>query len=168
MSAKTGLKYALLAFVGVSLATIVRQQLQSGAPAPGGSGAAVATPSAAKQPAAPPAVGSKILVYYFHTSVRCPTCRWIEALTEQTLRTAFADGLRTGLIEWRPTNVQLPENQHFIRDYELFTKSVVIVRLKDGRQAEWKNLEWVWRLVSDRQTFSAYIQNEVSEYLKKL
>jgi len=35
-------------------------------------------------------------------------------------------------------NLELPENRHFVKDYQLFTKSLVLVRFDKGRQAEYK------------------------------
>ncbi|MGB9611234.1 MAG: nitrophenyl compound nitroreductase subunit ArsF family protein [Bryobacteraceae bacterium] len=169
MNWKTPLKYALLAFVAASVGTIFWQQSRSGsaeAEAASVPAAAVAGPAAATVPARPGE--NKILVYYFYTSVRCPTCRQIEAQSEAVLKSAFGDALGKGLIEWLPTNVQLPQNRHFVRDYELFTKSLVIVRLKDGQQVEWKKLEKVWELVSDTKAFSRYVQDEIRAWLRKL
>ncbi len=80
MSWKTRAKYSLLAFVAVSVAAIFWQQLRTGSPQAEAAAApapAAAAPEAAVPPARPGE--NKILVYYFHTSVRCPTCRQIEA-----------------------------------------------------------------------------------------
>ena len=171
MSWKPLLKNALLAYVAVSAGLIVWQQLRFGA---SGAEAAAAPPASSAsrsraEPATPAgAKESKVRVYYFYTSVRCPTCRQIEALTEEALKSAFADALAAGRVEWLPTNVQLPQNRHFVRDFELFTKSVVIVRIRNGEQAEWKNLEKVWELVQDKKTFSRYIEGEIRAYMKKL
>lgn len=169
MNWKTPLKYALLAFVAVSVGTIFWQQFRSGsqeAQAASGPAAAAAQTAAATPPVRPGE--NKLLVYYFFTSVRCPTCRQIEAQSEAVLKSAFGGALARGQIEWLPTNVQLPQNRHFVRDYELFTKSLVIVRLKDGQQVEWKNLEKVWELVSDPGAFSRYVQDEIRAWLRKL
>lgn len=170
MSWKTLAKYSLLAFVAVSAAAIFWQQFRLGSPQAEAAAAPASAVAATAEAAVPPARPgeNRILVYYFYTSVRCPTCRQIEAQSEEVVRTVFGDALAKGRIEWLPTNVQLPQNRHFIRDYELFTKSLVIVRLKDGQQAEWKNLEKVWELVSDRKAFARYVQDEIRAYLRKL
>lgn len=165
---KKALKYSLLAFVAVSVATILWQQARIGSPE--AEAAAAPAPAPASEADVPPGNPgeNKVLVYYFYTSVRCPTCRKIEALTEQTVKNTFAAALQEGKIEWRPTNVQLPQNRHFVRDYDLFTKSVVIVLVEDGRQTEWKNLGKVWELVSDEKAFSSYVGGAIREWLRKL
>jgi len=107
----------------------------------------------------------KAIAYYFHGTQRCVTCRKIEAYTEESLRTAFSSELEGGQLEWRPVNVDTPENGHFIQDFELSTRSVVLVEMLDGEQKQWKNLTRVWELVRDKPTFVAYVQEEARAFL---
>lgn len=186
MKSRAVLKYSLLAFVVASVVFLLAPRNRTGGASPDASLAAEPVAEAPAQPAPEAAVqptppagqkaatatavrplpsSQRIRVYYFYTTVRCPTCRTIEAYTAETLRQGFAEALAEGTIEWHPVNVQLPQNRHFIQDYQLFTKSVVISRLKDGRQVEWKNLERVWELVGNRAEFQNYIRGEVRAYL---
>lgn len=107
----------------------------------------------------------KVIAYYFHVTVRCVTCRTIESYSREAIEQGFGRELKDGTIEWRPVNVQQPENRHFIRDYQLFTRSLVLVRLRDGKQVEWRNLEKVWDLVGRRGEFLKYVQSNVKLYL---
>jgi hypothetical protein len=111
------------------------------------------------------APAQKVIAYYFHVSVRCPTCRAIEEYAREVVERGFAAQLKSGALEWRPVNVQLPQNRHFIRDYQLYTRSLVLVKLKDGQQVEWRNLEKVWELVSRKTDFLKYVQTHVRAYL---
>jgi hypothetical protein len=167
VSYRSAIKTLLLVFVAASVFYLVVQQTRQkdSPPAP----SAVMGAAAAAESARPSETGGgrKILAYYFYTTVRCPTCRMIEAFSEEALKQAFANELRNGRLEWHPVNVQLPENRHFIKDYQLFTKSLVIARVQDGRQVEWKNLERVWELTGDRRAFLQYVQDEVGAYLRR-
>jgi hypothetical protein len=107
----------------------------------------------------------KVIAYYFYGTKRCRTCLTIEAYTEEALREAFPDALNAGLLEWKPMNVALPENEHFIRDYELTTRSVVLLDMWDGKQKQWKNLTRVWELVRDKSAFVSYVEAETKSYL---
>lgn len=49
---------------------------------------------------ADPVEASRVVVSYFHPTIRCETCLKIEALTERALREAFADELASGRLEW--------------------------------------------------------------------
>ena len=98
--------------------------------------------TAASAPA-PPSPPVKIVAYYFHVTVRCVTCPAIEQCSREAIEETFREELRNGIVEWRPVNVQLLDNRHYIQDYRLFTRSLVIVKLRDGKQVEWRNLDKV-------------------------
>ncbi|HDP95991.1 MAG TPA: hypothetical protein ENN40_11630 [Candidatus Aminicenantes bacterium] len=68
----------------------------------------------------------KTVVYYFHGNSRCRTCLTIEKYTRQAVNNGFADELEKGEMELRAVNVDLKENRHFIQDYQLFSRSVVL------------------------------------------
>ncbi len=107
----------------------------------------------------------KVIAYYFYGTVRCSTCRTIEAYAEDAIKNGFQNELQSGALEWRAVNVNIPENEHFIRDYELTTRSVVLADIWGGQQKQWKNLTRVWQLVRNRQAFTSYIQEETRKYL---
>ncbi len=117
------------------------------------------------EPCTEPA-GDRIIAYYFHGNKRCRTCVKIESQTESALKTNFSTEIGKGELEWRPVNIDEPENQHFVKDYQLYSKSVVIVDFKNGEQARWKNLPRIWELVHNEAEFEKYISQEVKEYLK--
>ena len=119
-------------------------------------------PASEEARASPPV---KIVAYYFHVTVRCVTCRTIEQYSREAIEQSFRDELKKGAIEWRPVNVQLPENRHYIQDYRLFTRSLALVKMKNGKQVEWRNLEKVWDLVGSKGDFSRYVQTNVKAYL---
>lgn len=108
----------------------------------------------------------RVVVYYFHGSVRCVSCTKIEAYTKESLDTAFADALKDGSMEWRTVNVEEPENRHFIKDYDLYIKTVVISDVHGGNQTEYRKLDEVWNLLDDKDRFMAYIQDNVRPYLE--
>lgn len=106
-----------------------------------------------------------LTVYYFHTTFRCPTCRRIEALTASAVQKFFSAELATKKMTWKPVNIEDPENRHFVDDFKLFTKSVVLVDEKNGKTVRWKNLDRIWELVRDETAFTGYIKNEIAGYL---
>jgi hypothetical protein len=112
--------------------------------------------------------GSKIIAYYFHVNVRCTTCRLIEAYSRQVIQQRFKDDIAAGHLEWRLVNIQNPENRHFVEDYKLFTKSLVLVLIKDGQQKEYKVLNDTWELVGTPELMQQYVEKEVRGYLRKL
>lgn len=107
------------------------------------------------------AAGPKLIVYYFHTTTRCVSCLKIENLTQFTLESDFPSELAAGLIEWRPVNLDTPGNGHFAKEYGLYTKSVILSEVWDGRETRWRNLERVWHLLPDPDGFRRYVEDEV-------
>lgn len=114
--------------------------------------------------AAPPAKASQpkeLVVYYFHTTARCYTCKLIENYSADIIKQHFADDLNGGRIEWRSVNVQEPANRHYIQKFQLYTKSVVLLRLHNGQEIKYKVLNDTWNLVGNRKAFESYIVKEV-------
>ncbi len=109
---------------------------------------------------------NKTVVYYFHGNQRCTTCKKIEALTKKTLEEGFAAQLKDGSMEVRVVNVDQAENEHFVTDYELAVRSVVLSRLEGGKETNWRRLDKVWQLVHDEAAFAAYLREEISLLLK--
>jgi len=129
-------------------------------------------PAEKPQPAPPPAPQDKtagsdirVIAYYFHGYVRCITCRTIEAYSGEAVRSFFADALKSGRLEWRVINVEEPGHEHFIQDFQLVTRSVVLELMEKGERKRWKNLQLVWRLVHNEKAFKEYIRDETKSFL---
>jgi hypothetical protein len=110
---------------------------------------------------------SKVIAYYFHGTFRCSTCRTIEQYSLEAIQTYFAKELGSGKLEFRPVNIEEPENKHFIQDYQLVTRSLVLSLMSDGKETKWNNLADVWKLVRDKDKFFQYVKDEVEKFLKE-
>ena len=111
---------------------------------------------------------TKVVAYYFHVNVRCTTCRTIESYSRDVIERKFGADIAGNRLQYKLVNVQLPENRHFVKDYQLFTKSLVLVRFEKGREAEHKVLNETWELVGDKSAMQGYVEREVRDYLKRL
>lgn len=130
---------------------------------PAGTTAAVASRPSGESSAF--ATSPEVAAFYFHRTVRCHTCLQIEEWAKQAIEMHFAGELNGGLIEWRAINIEESGNEHFEKDYELTAQSLVLVRMRDGKPAEWKNLKSVWELVGDYGGFTEYVRTELSSFL---
>ncbi|MGD0776998.1 MAG: nitrophenyl compound nitroreductase subunit ArsF family protein, partial [Candidatus Solibacter sp.] len=83
---------------------------------------------------------TKVIAYYFHVTARCTTCRAIESYSREVIEREFGADIAGNRLQYKLVNVQLLENRHFVKDYQLFTKSLVLVRFENGREAEHKVL----------------------------
>ena len=116
----------------------------------------------------PATIKDKLVVYYFHGYKRCSNCITIENNTTEAINTNFSDELAKGIIEYNVINIEEAENKHFIDEYQLYTKSVIVAEFKNGIQTRWKNLKQVWTLIPDKEAFIDYVTAEVNIYLEDM
>lgn len=167
MKAKTIVTIVLLLFAGTSVAYLITTEVRSGLMSPATDSDASEVEKPAAEVSEPTkSAASKVVVYYFHGTARCMTCRKFEEYTLEALRGAFAEQLNDGRLQWQMVNVEQPGNEHFVKDYQLYTKSIVIVKTEDGKQAGWKNLKEIWELVRIKPAFVEYVQDEVRNCLE--
>ena len=159
MNAKNIIRVLLLVFVAASAAALFLKP----APQPQSAPVSPASPTAASQPAAGD-MKDGIVVYYFYTTRRCPSCKKIEAFTAEAVKTTYAKQLADGSMQWKPLNTDDAQYKHFLKDYDLYTKSVIVSQIKDGKEARWKNLEDVWELLGDPGAFQQYVTKEIEAY----
>lgn len=181
MNVKGIISMVLVAFVAVSVAYMVFQET-SAAPHPqapeGNPAEAVATGHSGSSPSEVAEAGggagatevaapsSKVIAYYLHWTMRCRTCLTIEKQAEEALRTAFPDAFADGTLEWRAVDVQEPAYAQLAQKFELVTSSLILVHFRDGVEDAWVNLEKVWQLVSDAESFGTYVVTETRHYLE--
>lgn len=170
MKIRTVATIALLAFVAGSVAYLIAKEsrrpsvVAASSAAPGGrahvsgNGAAGASSGIAR--------GTKVIAYYFHGNFRCASCVKIETLSRRAVTEGFPEDVRSGRVEFREVNVDEPQNRHFIEDYRLSSQSLVIVDVRDGRQARWRNMEKVWTLLNSERDFISYVRDGVSGFLR--
>lgn len=107
---------------------------------------------------------NRIIVYYFHGTSRCTTCKKIEKYTMEAINEAFEKELNAGTIQTKVINVEKKENTHFAEDYKLITKSVIVSEMAGSNETRWKNLEKIWEYVLDEEDFKEYIIDEIKAY----
>jgi len=106
--------------------------------------------------------------YYFHGNFRCPTCRRIEEFSKSAINEGFPEDLKNGTLTFEAVNVEELENRHFIKDYGLYTKALVIVSYAGEEPVKYKNLTRVWELTGSRDKFYEYVRDEVKTFLNEL
>ncbi len=109
---------------------------------------------------------SGVVVTYFSSNVRCASCLKLEKLSQETIHTRFAKELALKHVQFQVLNMDLPENQHFITDYALVSKTVVVAEYKDGKVQRWVNLQDVWLKLSNPTEFDAYLTHAIAAYLR--
>ncbi|MCK4947469.1 MAG: hypothetical protein KAS46_03735 [Candidatus Aureabacteria bacterium] len=110
---------------------------------------------------------NQVIVYYFYGDFRCASCHKIEQYTKNAVKEFFKDALNSGELIFKPVNMDNSENRYFVDAYQLYTKSVVLSLVKDGKEVKYKNLPKVWNYLGNKKQFYEYIKSEVTKYLEE-
>ena len=108
---------------------------------------------------------SHIIAYYLHGNRRCATCLKLEAYSAEALQTGFEKELADSSLIWKTVNYDENENEHFIADYQLYTKTLILSRVENGKETAWINLDKIWNLVGDKDDYIAYVQSETRKFM---
>ena len=111
------------------------------------------------------AVSDGLVVYYFHSNVRCPTCRSIESQAQKTVQTHFASQLSDGEVVWKIVNYEQPSAKSLATKFEIQMPVIVLAKMEDREIKNWKRLDKVWALVGDKSAFTEYVQGEIEQML---
>ena len=110
---------------------------------------------------------AKVIAYYFHGTMRCPTCHKLEQYSKEAIETNFKEAIASGKLEFKVVNVEDKGNEHYGSDYQLYTKSLILSLVKDGKQTKWINLDKIWEYVGNKQRFVEYVKSGVADLLKE-
>ena len=122
-----------------------------------------ARPITAPPPVAAPekaADTAQTIAYYFHGTVRCETCLRIEKQAQELIANRFSSQ-----VVFRSVNYDEPENSHFSKDYKLPCPSLVLVRMNNGKNQNWKLLGQTWDHVQIPPKLDQYIEEETTKFL---
>ena len=111
------------------------------------------------------AAAQQAIVYYFHATVRCATCRLIEAQAKALIEQQFSAELAANRLKFASVNYELPENAHCLTDYKLPCPSLVLVGQKAGKEENWKLLGQTWEFAHDPAKLNTYVETEVRTFL---
>jgi len=110
-----------------------------------------------------PGATVRVIAYYLHRTVRCPTCNALERQTHETLTTDFPDELHAGRIAWRVVNFE--EHPDLAERFDVSFSVPVLVKVRDGREIEHRRLDEVWTLKDDPIALRTYVADAVRAYL---
>lgn len=108
-----------------------------------------------------PAAKTVVDVYYFHGNQRCMSCNKIEAYTKEAVEKNFAADIKKGRVVMHVVNLDDAANKHYIQDFQIGAKSVLVTRSVDGKAESMRKLDQVWVLLRDKKKFQTYVQKNV-------
>ena len=154
-------KYFLLAVIAVSLMAVIVRQFGGDEGNACGFGEKVVgdTQAAATDNSA------RLIVYYFGSNAQDAAGVAIEKTTANILNSNFAKQLNAGDIDWIAVNTDIPKNAHFIQDFGLTGETVVLVRIDEGKQVDYKRLDNVRDYADDPVELGSYLTKNISTML---
>lgn len=157
MNAKNVTRNVLLVVIGVSIAWFVTREMRH----------AKAERQASEAPAAetvPVNQGAHVVMTYFTTNVRGTSCRKIEMLARETAEIHHAAALADGRLVFQVINTDDPGMRHYVKEYELVSKTVILSRRDNGQEVEWENMDDVWSYLNEPEVFHAYLGEQLSQW----
>ena len=109
--------------------------------------------------------GDKIVVYYLHMNRRCQTCKKLEAYSHEALVDGFAKQLADSSIIWSVVNFEEKDNEHYGAHYKLYSQSLILSQVHNGKEIRWENLDKIWELVGHKNKYLSYVQSELSHFM---
>jgi len=112
--------------------------------------------------------GNQVVAYYFHGTFRCSSCLKIEQYSKEAIEKYFGNELKSGRLVFKVINVEDKGNEHYVNDYQLYTKSLILSLVKNGKETKSDNLVKVWEYLGNREKFYEYVKSNVDSYLGEL
>ncbi|MCQ2385826.1 MAG: hypothetical protein MJ078_04035, partial [Clostridia bacterium] len=98
--------------------------------------------------------------YYFRELTE--SVKWLANHPSFVMMT-FGNELAAGKIILRAVNVELKENAHFVDDFKLTTKSVVL-----AKSSRFRNLGEIWtRIRQGDNAYKSYIAESIRDFMKE-
>jgi len=109
-----------------------------------------------------------VVVYYFHGYKRCQTCNSMEALADLAIAERFAAQRSDGSVVFKAVNIETDTDRHFVDDFALSSKCVVMVTRRGGEDLGWRRLDEVWEKIGDETVYKDYIAENLDACLEEI
>ncbi len=105
------------------------------------------------------------VVAYFYTNTRCNSCMLIEKWTSEALLDGFGNEMDSNILTWKTVNTDVKANEHFLKDFDMYTKSVIVIEYVDGKATRHLNLDKVWNHLRNEGKFKEYVISETRSFI---
>ncbi|HEX9779034.1 MAG TPA: nitrophenyl compound nitroreductase subunit ArsF family protein, partial [Geopsychrobacteraceae bacterium] len=109
----------------------------------------------------------QIRVYFFHGTIRCYSCLRMSSLLGEALQQDFSNLLDSGVLQWRPVNIELAESAHYLREFGVSEHDVVLVKYRKGKPVRWVKLNDLWKNVERRKVLFSHVKERVETFRRE-
>ena len=110
----------------------------------------------------------KIEVIDFHSTHRCLTCNAIELHTRYTLKTYFADELKSGKISFQVINIDKEKNFKLAEKFEASGTSLFLNVIAKGKETKIDLTEFAFMKGRQKDEFMTGLKEKIETALKTL
>jgi len=114
----------------------------------------------------PTTKADKVEVFLFHATQRCTTCISIGRLAGETVNEYFQPEIKSGKIEFREINIDLPENKELATKFQASGSSLFLNAISNGQDNIAEDVN-VWRLTQNETQFKSYLKEKIDNLLGK-
>lgn len=107
----------------------------------------------------------RVVVMYFHRTERCPTCQRMGGYSQEAVKAAFAEQLKTGQVALHDIDFQAAQNARYVKAYRITGPTLIVAKIADNKVASYHSLEEIWSKVRDKSAFFRYVQENVDALL---
>ena len=110
---------------------------------------------------------TKVMVYYFHATSRCPTCISIETNTQKVLDTYFKTEVEKGIIKYVVLDSDENKNKAICEKYEAFGSSLHIIKIANKKESDTDLTNFAFlNSKNDPEKFMKGVKDKITEALK--
>lgn len=109
----------------------------------------------------------QVIVFYFHRTERCPTCKRLGGMTEEAVNQGFEKEIKNRTVEFWMVDFQDKRNAELAKSYGIQGPTLVLANVFDRQVKEWTPMSKMWQLVGKPDEMRAYVQDGVKHYMQR-
>jgi hypothetical protein len=110
---------------------------------------------------------TRVEVYYFHATHRCPTCLAIEENTKKTLDLYFASELKDKSVIFNVVNIDDPKNKSLAEKYEASGSALILSQTVTGKETKTDLTDFAFSYGRNNpEKFISGLKDRITELLK--
>jgi hypothetical protein len=126
----------------------------------------VASQSTSQPMSSKDTLADKVQVFLFHSTQRCTTCIAIGKLAGETVNERFQEELKSGRIEFREVNIDLPENKELAAKFQASGSALFLNSINSEGDHIAQDTK-VWQLTGEPAAFKDYLEGRINILLGK-
>lgn len=103
-------------------------------------------------------------IIYFHRVPGCETCQLMSKYVFETVKTKFADEIKTKNMVLRYKNFEIKQNAALVKKLGVKSPSLYIVEIKEGKIVKAKQADQIWSLAADKEKFIEYVAEVINKF----